>query len=686
MTCQNDTNYIIILQAMTDSELDALTEYSRDVTIKTSARALRDPYQDSTSISISADAQHSGKEREGSPSLGRIKPPRNNSPTPHSSIPQIVVSPHEDQSGSAEKVREEAGTELYFGFKYSGDPSKRVELTVEIEDLVKNATRDDFAKDNFQESIRVVDAIEAAGAELVAPLVAKALAQRLKEPYSHIQMKCLNLAKVLAYNSSAHVQLQLGSYWFAYRLARMALSKTTTQVVRQAVVDLIVRWLDQDEIFGLLVSPKFLQGALNAILTGTLDGHPELEDLPPESTLLEDFDPPARKVPPPSSIDPRQLYDRLQDVTSSQDPFVDWSGKGRHVDINDISELSLVPERSIFKTRRYKFGTVRWRSYVLTVKSVKLDARWTREDAFREVETLEMMQHSHIIQVVGSYSLPNKFSLLCYPATQWTLEQFLKTPPPDSDPHIARWFACMASAVQHIHSRGLRHGAIRPRLCLVAFTINRQMPFHIHLTGFDLAHRRRLFSDMDDDSPDADPNEAHSDRPSFGGSAAKGKYAAPEMMKEREEDIFSLGCIFVEMMALLSSGSAYQRRLDDILENDTPNQTAYRHKLPSIAQLIQDFSSEAMQIGNDIAWKLTPASECGSPLQLTVERMIKVNPEDRPTAAEVEGVLGTHVCCRAQETEFEPDWLSANRAIKDTGLDEARLKEPSRPGGKSEPL
>jgi serine/threonine protein kinase len=184
-----------------------------------------------------------------------------------------------------------------------------------------------------------------------------------------------------------------------------------------------------------------------------------------------------------------------------EDPFSNWSGSGRHPgDLDQFTNPNCltVCETTIYHGGRYRFHSVLWKSYVLTRKTVVLDNNWTRTEAFREVECLGLLMHSHIIQVVGSYSLGNRFLILLYPGTEWTLHGFLQQNSPQIEDFgarkriIAKFFVCLISALGYIHETRLRHGNIRPRSILVARSTSHQERFKVYLTGFDLAHQPRV--------------------------------------------------------------------------------------------------------------------------------------------------------------------------------------------------
>ena len=50
-----------------------------------------------------------------------------------------------------------------------------------------------------------------------------------------------------------------------------------------------------------------------------------------------------------------------------------------------------------------------------------------RTDAIREVQQLKRSQHSHIVQVVGTYTFMQCLAILLYPAAEFNLETFMES-------------------------------------------------------------------------------------------------------------------------------------------------------------------------------------------------------------------------------------------------------------------
>ncbi|PSN65702.1 kinase-like protein [Corynespora cassiicola Philippines] len=166
------------------------------------------------------------------------------------------------------------------------------------------------------------------------------------------------------------------------------------------------------------------------------------------------------------------------------------------------------------------------------------------KQSFRnEIKIIKQLRsHPHIIQVYWSYTCDNEFGMLLTPiAHDGDLRAYLraiqntgKSPTPEQHAVLCRSFGCLASGLAFIHSHTIRHKDIKPQNILVH---NGQMIY----TDFGIA----LDASEQDTTTTGRP-EAFTDR-----------YYAPEVAdwepRNRKSDVFSLGCVFVEIMALLTS-------------------------------------------------------------------------------------------------------------------------------------
>lgn len=187
-----------------------------------------------------------------------------------------------------------------------------------------------------------------------------------------------------------------------------------------------------------------------------------------------------------------------------------------------------------------------------------------------EIATLKSLQHLHIVQFLGSYEeqLPNRSlaAILMYPVGDADLRTFLDNVGPcfnSTGTHIGpsgttaeaswltKWFTCLQSALSYMHEQGIRHQDIKPS---------------------NIIHRGSevFFTDFSSAAHFVPGHTTSSD----GLARSTAMYTAPEQDREllvddevgrhgRSADVFSLGCVFVEMLVVLRCHTVAQ--LHDLL-------------------------------------------------------------------------------------------------------------------------
>jgi serine/threonine protein kinase len=186
--------------------------------------------------------------------------------------------------------------------------------------------------------------------------------------------------------------------------------------------------------------------------------------------------------------------------------------------------------------------------------------RLSLHDAFVEVEHLQKLRHPHIIQLIGSYLQGKKFSVLLYPVADYDLGAFfdevlpiasrvireIDSPdilplPAVEPPFRALWdfFSCLVDALGYLHSRKTKHLDIKPGNILVKKHSDYRNGHRVYIADFGIS---RSFPAVDHSQTDA-----HILRTP--------KYCAPEVWERgthgRAADIFSMGCVFMEMLTVL---------------------------------------------------------------------------------------------------------------------------------------
>jgi serine/threonine protein kinase len=169
--------------------------------------------------------------------------------------------------------------------------------------------------------------------------------------------------------------------------------------------------------------------------------------------------------------------------------------------------------------------------------------------AIQEVAHLQKLEHPHVVRLIGTYSLPHKLAILLYPAAEWNLDEFLREESVTSDMKVMRrntilWaFRCLSNAISYIHGTITKHMDIKPKNVLVRDVrmspLEHKTAWKVYIADFGIA---RSYPSMEDSETE-------------GPTMFTRRYAAPEVIncdiRGLSADIFSLGCVFVEMFTFL---------------------------------------------------------------------------------------------------------------------------------------
>lgn len=206
-------------------------------------------------------------------------------------------------------------------------------------------------------------------------------------------------------------------------------------------------------------------------------------------------------------------------------------------------------------------------------------------EALDEVRNMEDIEHCHIVSYVASYESAEKLGIIMYPPAKCNLNEYMRPVSqelaeisqiesgmpraclsPESRQkikHLYRFFGCLSEAVRYLQATavGIKHKDIKPANIVVDHF---DSPL---LTDFGIAHRY------------ASPEEVDTS----GYTEKTKKYACPEALDEENRnysaDIFSLGCVFLEIVTI-----SLEVPLDDLYSylTDTGNDTIYAMTLSKI--------------------------------------------------------------------------------------------------------
>jgi serine/threonine protein kinase len=182
----------------------------------------------------------------------------------------------------------------------------------------------------------------------------------------------------------------------------------------------------------------------------------------------------------------------------------------------------------------------------------KREAKATLEIIQEEAKNLRSLVHPHIVTLIGTYEEMKHvnahfYFLLMSPVGETDLKRFLDYVG-DEEPAsqegiqwkgwISKWFACLASALAYMHESGIRHQDIKPS--------------NIIHKGDDI-----YFTDFSSSSTFEVGRTTSTENP----ARTSYMYAAPELTAKlagsrerhgRASDIFALGCVFCDMLTVLT--------------------------------------------------------------------------------------------------------------------------------------
>lgn len=305
---------------------------------------------------------------------------------------------------------------------------------------------------------------------------------------------------------------------------------------------------------------------------------------------------------------------------------------GNHCDISrDVGKIPLkwkkpISDKTNASIDMYEAGSDFSFQKTFVVKTIReTDTQKAREMTANEVENMKDLRHPHVTALLGTFTYQARLSILIFPAACCDLHQFMKslskgfdkdrlashsdgTSTSDSDTTYLRhlgdsnvvsasqykendtqevpseswpliipvdkkidllrgYFVCLSQALSYLHGSDVRHKDIKPENILIDESGS------VILTDFGISRR------FPKHTPHATNNERKFTR----------KYASPEIMKDENtfrddpSDVFSLGCVFLEMATLLLG-----KTLDNLSDyyttvvNESSREEAYHYNLGKV--------------------------------------------------------------------------------------------------------
>lgn len=243
-------------------------------------------------------------------------------------------------------------------------------------------------------------------------------------------------------------------------------------------------------------------------------------------------------------------------------------------------------------------------------------------DERKNLNTSEGHKHEHIVSFHASFTDEVYLGFITSPVAESSLKDLLQKPREsnvirnDERESLYKAFGCLLEAIRHLHEDlQMRHCDLKPSNILVCRLLGQGKRFRVRLCDLGTAH---IWNS---------PQDGSTDRNQRGTS----KYKAPEVHQHNKDgelkshnklvDIFSLGCIFLEMHTILRSKTLNQMA-KAITNNDEKNfddQWTYAGSLQGVrkwlGELCQDDDEDNGNVIVDrIKTMVRPNSVLGSQL------------------------------------------------------------------------
>jgi len=329
------------------------------------------------------------------------------------------------------------------------------------------------------------------------------------------------------------------------------------------------------------------------------------------------------------------------------------AGFGRHVQYPVGAELPFKNMEIVATTSRATVDAVECRRVRLARKTMLCHRRFTPEEALEEVRHLQALNHCHIVRLVGSYAQGKYLSILTYPVAGYDLKTFLaeteKSPYLiDRSNALTVGFSCLSAAIEYVHAAGVKHMDIKPQNILV------DPAHHDSLCGWSLHHFLFYLTDFGISRFVQDLESSETD----GFSQRTLMYCSPEvaagLRRGRSSDIFSLGCVFAEMLTCIARKSQTEFRCHRADDGET-----FHDNLPRVIEWIDDLSTIDLELSmmlttgpvhDPLALTFEPGH--AEPAKTVIKQMLQEQPKDRPTAADLAKVFPRWACCSSGPQPF----------------------------------
>jgi tRNA A-37 threonylcarbamoyl transferase component Bud32/predicted RNA-binding Zn ribbon-like protein len=188
-----------------------------------------------------------------------------------------------------------------------------------------------------------------------------------------------------------------------------------------------------------------------------------------------------------------------------------------------------------------------------------------------EIQILKRLEHHHVVRFVGSYTDPMYIGIVMSPVAQMDLDTYLREARRSHHSNLQSYFGCLATALEFLHSKKIRHKDIKPSNILV------QHGGNVLFTDFGLSY------DFTDANGSTTMNMTGGTR----------RYCAPEIVHREpantKSDIWSLGVVFVEMIITLVEGK--REDIDAFFEGRGSHRTFISENIDALPDFIAELKS-----------------------------------------------------------------------------------------------
>ena len=265
-----------------------------------------------------------------------------------------------------------------------------------------------------------------------------------------------------------------------------------------------------------------------------------------------------------------------------------------------------------------------------------------------EVDILKTVRHHHVAQIHSTYCTEREFAIVMSPVAEMNLGEYLAyNSRPTGDSPIYSWFGCLATAFDYLHERKIKHQDVKPANILIR-------DGQIVVADFGIS------KDVLDEATTG----------SIGPSIKTLMYCAPETAAEdgdvrrgRKTDIFSLGCVFLEMITTLLwvHGCSVPKLHDRIKVDD---RRVYSASLTNVLRwilMLYAFARAGSETSSHAASARSAKASCVQALQWCLAMLLE-DSDSRITAYELRVAIDHYQAWRSKNSApphstATPSWV-----------------------------